>query len=303
MDAFLYFLCIAVALAVGGAVHAKISSDFEDVRTEAKRMRQEEQQAAALSLADKLTALSPLDEPRRERLDLMCERAGYRFDGTTWNGICVMALIGGAVAALFTLLFVGSGATKVALMAVCVAAGWGIPRLAIENAGRNRSRKIEHGMAGALELLSVTVKAGYPLERGIKLLGRELDGPVGEEFARVDTDVNYLNMPIERSLRRMADRCDSYTVSSFANAVINAVQQGTAISRVLEAQAHTAREERFNDLLVEINKIPTKMVPVMYFLFMPAIIVLALAPPIYNTAMTFTDIDFGYTASATSSIR
>lgn len=293
MDLALYFLVVIFGLFCGGVASAKINADFKDIREEAKKMRQQEQADAALGWADRLTALSPMDSKKKERYDILCERAGYAFDGTTWNGIEVMSVLAGALAAVFTLLFLGDGSGKIMLMILCVAAGIGIPKLVIHNAGKNRSREIQSGMASALELLSVTVKAGYPLERGIKLLGTELDGPIGEEFARVDADVNYLGMPLERSLTRMAERCNSYTVSSFTTAIINAVAQGTAVSRVLENQAHTAREERYNEMLVRINKIPTKMVPVMYFLFMPAIMLVAMVPPIYNAVGTLAGINFG----------
>ena len=134
------------------------------------------------------------------------------------------------------------------------------------------------------------MRSGYTLERGIRLVGSRTKGALASEFKRIDQEMNLLNMPLGTSLKRMKDRCDVPCVTYFANAMIQANKQGTSIGRTLNSQAIAARNQYYADVLVAINELPNKMVPVIFIIFFPIIIVLATAPVIYNAAQQFMSI-------------
>lgn len=230
----------------------------------------------------KLSRIKPLDA---EALRTDLTRAGIRIEATTWRGIQIACITAGALFGVATLMQEIDGPH---LLFSLTLTGLGIfgPKLVLASLARDRQRKIESTMASTLELLSITVRSGYPLERGMRLVSTTISGPIAEEFKQVDADINLLGMSLERALKRLGDRCRTPSVSSFCAALIQASQQGTSVSRVLDSQAKLARNEHYAALQEQVNKLPAKLVaPV--FAIMMLVIVIALVPPIYETVQVF----------------
>lgn len=236
---------------------------------------------AALRRAGEM-AQPPEEEESKTRRELM--RAGLRIDPLTWRGIQASALLAAFALGALALLFAQPDFPFVLAVAGLVPLlGLGAPKLYLASRARERRNKLRAALPSTLELLNTAMRAGYSLERGIKLVGTATTGPLAQEFRRVDQEVNLLSMPLDKALLRMKDRCDTPCISSFVNAMVQAHQQGTSMSRALNAQARAARAQHFSDTLVLINQLPNKMVPVIFLFFFPIIIVLAVAPVIYNT--------------------
>ena len=218
-------------------------------------------------------------------------RAGMNMDSLTWNGVCIICLlIFVSIGICFAILV----SKTIAVSLICVVAGTltGLfaPQLYLAGKKRKRDKEIAVALPSALELLNTAVHAGYPLERGIRLVGKSTTGVLSQEFQRIDKEINYLNMPLDKSFERLKDRCDTPGVTYFANAMIQAYRQGTSISRLLDAQAKAARNEYYTDVLVQINQLPNKMIPVIFVVFFPIIIVLSVAPVVYNAVVQFMSI-------------
>ena len=75
--------------------------------------------------------------------------------------------------------------------------------------------------------------AGHGLASGMNLVAEEMTGPIAQEFARVFYEQN-LGVPVELSLRGMADRVPSMDVRFFVTAIV--IQRGTGgdLAEVLE---------------------------------------------------------------------
>ena len=131
-----------------------------------------------------------------------------------------------------------------------------------------------------LELLALSVKAGYPLSHGIKLVGKVGTGELAKEFRTVDADVNLLGMDIDRALDRMKSRCGSDSVAAFCSAVIQAQRQGTSVTRILGAQAKLARNEQYAKTMQKINSLSNKMTPIVILVFIPLVVAIVLVPSI-----------------------
>ena len=226
-------------------------------------------------------------------------QAGLHIDLSTWRGIQVVSA---GIGVLFGVAMITSqlDAAHIFLGAIICFLGIAGPNLVLTSLVRDRKNKIKSTLASTLELLSITVKSGYPLERGLRLVGQTAQGPLADEFRQVDTDVNLLGMSLERALKRMSKRCDTPAVSSFTTALIQAAKQGTSVSRVLDAQARIARNEHYADLQEKVNKLPAKLV-VPIFGIMMLIIVIALVPPVYDTVLLFTSAYGGYESSGGTS--
>jgi tight adherence protein B len=98
---------------------------------------------------------------------------------------------------------------------------------------RKRVQQFVAAMPEAVELMSRALRAGHGLASGMNLVAEEMKGPVAQEFARVFYEQN-LGVPIEASLRGMAERVPSMDIRFFVTAVI--IQRGTGgdLAEVLE---------------------------------------------------------------------
>lgn len=212
-------------------------------------------------------------------------QAGLHMELSTWRGLQIASLAAGVLLAAAALV---QGPSTGHLLAAALAAGLGAaaPQLLLSSLTRDRQAHIRKSMASNLELLSITVRSGYPLERGLKLVANSSSGPLSEEFKQVDADINLLGMSMERSLGRMAQRCNVPEVSAFCSALIQASRQGTSITRVLDSQARLARAEHYAALQEKVNKLPAKLVAPIFGIMM-LIIVIALVPPVYQTVLLF----------------
>ncbi len=248
-------------------------------RQRAARQRQAE------SLMGRVGDFAPVKPADSEGLRDKLARAGIHMEPSVWRGIQIICIATGFLLGI-AMLAQGADAGHILFAIVFVALGAGGPSLTLISLARDRQAKIASSMATTLELLSITVRSGYPLERGMRLVATTSQGPLADEFKQVDADMNLLGMSLERALKRMDNRCKIPAVSSFCTSLIQAAKQGTSISRVLDAQARLARNEHYAVMQERVNKLPAKLVAPIFGIMM-LIIVIALVPPIYETVLVF----------------
>lgn len=289
---------LLVSFALAATCHALLISRFQvhqasfAEKMEAAIAGRAEKEPLWLKIASSLSGIVPLKRDAKKDLADRLGKAGLSIDPETWHGLRLTVPFFGLIGA-FALTAVLSGITGslvygIACGAVILACAVAGPELYLRDKTKKRRFQIEAEMAADLEMLSITVRAGYPLTRGFQLIGNKTEGALSEEFRRVDSDINRLGMDSERALNRMRARSTSQMLNSFAISVIHALRQGTSISRTLEAQAKLALNEHYNRAMVQVNKLPGKMTPIIFLCFLPSIVVLALAPMIANAIGAFT---------------
>ena len=96
-------------------------------------------------------------------------------------------------------------------------------------------------MPEAVELISRALRAGHGLASGLHLVAEEMKGPIADEFNRVFEEQN-LGMPIELSLRNMADRIPVMDVRFFVIAVIIQRATGGDLAEVLDKIGRLIRQ-------------------------------------------------------------
>lgn len=286
----MFLVVIAIALLAGLGTRIIVIKQFAGTEVEITGRqvvgkKQAISQARLVQSVDKLGQLSSIKPLDAENLRGKLAQAGLHIEVSTWRGIQIASACAGTLFGVAMLLQQLDGPH---LLFCLLAASLGClgPELLIASLARDRRRQIEASMASTLELLSITVRSGYPLERSLRLVSTTISGPLSDEFRQVDADVNLLGMSMERALGRMGDRCQTPAVSSFCSALAQATQQGTSISRVLDAQAKLSRSEHYATLQEQVNKLPAKLVAPIFGIMM-LIIVIALVPPIYETLQVF----------------
>ncbi|WP_347246629.1 type II secretion system F family protein [Thermogutta sp.] len=96
----------------------------------------------------------------------------------------------------------------------------------------------------ALDMLARSLRAGQSLASGFGLVAREVPAPLGKEFGRVFDEQN-LGVPLEESLRDLADRIPNMDLKFFATAVVLQRQTGGDLAEILDRISSLIRE-RFN---------------------------------------------------------
>lgn len=285
-----YAIALVAALAVGFGVSAALRSRNTDSAAEeyarqlelADRGKLEDGRKGALAqMSEAVGRLVPLSKGDADAYRTRLLRAGIKTDPDAWHGGEVLAVFALAVVGLIAGGSYEGAAPKVAGLALGALAGWGLPRLYLRSATKARRGKIEADLPDVLDLLAINVQAGSTLARGIKQVSLRFQGPLAEEFAQVDRDVNLFNMSMGDAVQRMSGRCGSPQVSVFCSALVQSVRQGANIEPTLKNQAEIARKQRIDATEEKIGRLAVHATPVM-LLFVLASLAAALVPIIYT---------------------
>ncbi len=106
---------------------------------------------------------------------------------------------------------------------------------------KKRIRLFVVAMPEAVELISRSLRAGHGLAAGLHLVAEEMKGPIADEFNRVFEEQN-LGIPIELSLRNMADRIPVMDVRFFVIAVVIQRATGGDLAEVLDKIGRLIRQ-------------------------------------------------------------
>ena len=153
------------------------------------------------------------------------------------SGLLVASLLG---ALLFGL--VGSTLVGHALATgACALVGLVVPLAVLRQRRVTRLGKVEEHFPEALDLLSRAVRAGHAFSAGLKMIGDELDDPVGPEFSKTFDEQNY-GLPLRDALEHMAGRVPSLDVRFFVTAVLIQHETGGNLAEILDNLARVMRE-------------------------------------------------------------
>src|SRR5512135_3817533 len=116
-----------------------------------------------------------------------------------------------------------------------------MPFLWLLHRKRRRIKRFLDAMPEAVELISRALRAGHGLASGLHLVAEEMKGPIADEFGRVFEEQN-LGIPIEISLRLMADRIPAMDVRFFVVAVVIQRATGGDLAEVLDKIGRLIRQ-------------------------------------------------------------
>ena len=172
--------------------------------------------------------------PNPENLNLLYEQADVSL---TFNSFMAL-VIGLAVLGLLVGFFFGLPIYAVPLGAAFLAA---LPFLWLLKRKQKRIKQFVAAMPEAVELISRALRAGHGLASGLRLVAEEMTGPIADEFNRVFEEQN-LGIPIELSLRNLADRIPVMDVRFFAIAIIIQRATGGDLAEVLDKIGRLIRQ-------------------------------------------------------------
>jgi tight adherence protein B len=144
-----------------------------------------------------------------------------------------MALVGGVLA--FAIRIVPLLVPLVALIMGVLPLMWVLFR---------RKKRLKHFAAQlpeAMEMIARTLRSGQSLGFGISLVATEMGQPIAGEFNRVFEEQN-LGLPMEQSLKELADRIPNLDLKFFVTAVILQRQTGGDLAEILDKIGSLVRD-------------------------------------------------------------
>ena len=200
-----------------------------------------------------------------------------------WLGIKAIGAIVGAI--LFFLIFAVLNPLKLPLPIGIVMAliggafGYTIPEFWLGGRVKKRQKAILLMIPDALDLLTISVRAGLGFDAALGKVVEKLQGPLSDEFRRALAEVR-VGKARRDALRDIVPRTEVVPLTNFIGAIIQAEQLGVSISKVLQVQSEQLRIERRQRAEEQAAKAPIKMLFPLVGCIFPSLFIVILGPAI-----------------------
>jgi tight adherence protein C len=200
-----------------------------------------------------------------------------------WLGIKAIGTIVGAI--IFFLLFVVVGLMGLPflfgmlLTAVGGLVGYTVPEFWLGGRVKKRQKAILLLIPDALDLLTISVRAGLGFDAALGKVVEKLPGPLSDEFRRALAEVR-VGKARRDALRDIVPRTEVVPLTNFIGAIIQAEQLGVSISKVLQVQSEQLRIERRQRAEEQAAKAPIKMLFPLVGCIFPSLFIVILGPAI-----------------------
>lgn len=146
-----------------------------------------------------------------------------------------------------------------------------------------RQKLLVKALPDAVDLIVTTVEAGLAIDAALAEVGRETDGPLGEEL-RLTVRETTLGRSRRDALQRLIERTQVPELKTFVQSLIQAEQSGIPIGQVLRTQADQVRLKKRQRAEAQAQRAPVKMVVVLVTLVLPSMLLLVMGPAIMRMA-------------------
>jgi tight adherence protein B len=161
-------------------------------------------------------------------------RAGLNITPPEYLLIRILAVALGALVGLFRF---GFSIGPVILGVV----GFIVPPLALAYLQRRRLQQFNEQLGSMLQLLSNSLKTGYPIDRALETVAAKSQPPVSSEFERVTTEVT-LGTSVEDALSALLLRINSPDLEFIVTAILLHIRVGGNLAEVLDNISDTLRD-------------------------------------------------------------
>ncbi|MEO8463057.1 MAG: type II secretion system F family protein [Chloroflexota bacterium] len=217
-----------------------------------------------------------------ERTEKRLAMAGNPGDmrSADWLGIkAIVAAVFGAVMFVFFGLLGGNILSGIALGVLGLGIGYIAPEFWLSGRVKKRQKGILLQIPDALDLLTISVRAGLGFDAALAKVVEKLQGPLIDEFRRALAEVRVGKVRRD-ALRDIVPRTDVLPLTNFIGAIVQAEQLGVSISKVLQVQSEQLRIERRQRAEEQAAKAPIKMLFPLVGCIFPSLFIVILGPAI-----------------------
>ena len=217
-----------------------------------------------------------------ERTEKRLAQAGNPGDMKVADWLGIKAIGTGVAAGVMFILFgVLAGNITQGLLLGLLGAGIGYigPEFWLGRRVRGRQKGILLQIPDALDLLTISVRAGLGFDAALGKCVEKMKGPLIDEFRRALAEVR-VGKARREALRDIVPRTEVQPLTNFIGAIIQAEQLGVSISKVLQVQSEQLRIERRQRAEEQAAKAPIKMLFPLVGCIFPSLFVVILGPAI-----------------------
>jgi tight adherence protein C len=215
-----------------------------------------------------------------ERTEKRLAQAGSPGDMKVADWLGIKAIGAGVGAGVMFLLIgiLGKNIGQGVLMAL-IGAGIGYigPEFWLGGRVKKRQKAILIQLPDALDLLTISVRAGLGFDAALGKVVEKMKGPLVDEFRRALAEVR-VGKARREALRDIIPRTEVQPLNNFIGAIIQAEQLGVSISKVLQVQSEQLRIERRQRAEEQAAQAPIKMLFPLVGCIFPSLFVVILGP-------------------------
>jgi len=180
-----------------------------------------------------------------------------------------------------------TGARALAAVPLGAVIGWRAALAFHLRSARAAAKEVQRALPFALDRMSTCLLAGMSVERALRVVAPGTPGLLGEAFA---DGLKALDVGMTRSqaYRKIADRSGADDVRRLMSALARAERFGTSVSETLVAYAAELRSHARAAAEAEARTAPVKLIFPLVFCFLPAFVVLTIAPIAISAVRTLT---------------
>lgn len=223
---------------------------------------------------------------RRKSLNNLITKSGnpWKLNVEEFLGLQIALAVGGFLVSIL-LISTGMIPTLIPPLVLVIffsAVGYLLPYSKYNTERQARTKAIERELPEALDLLTITLRAGQPFEFALEGVQQQLpESLLKTELGKVVVELQ-AGVTLETSLRNLTKRFDSEDLESFTKAVTQATQLGSDVSVTLRQQADYVRanyEARLQRMIARLNT--TLFIP-LALTMLPAFMLIFIAPTMYQ---------------------
>ena len=178
------------------------------------------------------------------------------------------------------------GLAAIAAAPLFAAAGWRLPDLRLARRARDDHDAIRAALPDALDLLAACTLAGMSLDRALRTVAPDVDGPLG---AALRDALRALDVGMQRdaAYQVLTERAPVPEVRSLVRAIERAERYGISVAATLVAQAREMRSRRRAAVEEAARAAEVKMLFPLVACFLPAFVLLTVAPVVISALRSF----------------
>lgn len=185
---------------------------------------------------------------KRERKARLTLSARMLHAGLTPNvtKFWIFSAIGGAIAFFLPLLLLQHMSVLIRLAVAagaCFVATYGLPRWVLGYMAAGRQKKFTEEFPNAMDILVRGIKSGLPVHDGLKIIAKESQPPLGEEFQRVVENVG-VGMSLEGALEKMSERMPAPELRFFTIVIAIQAKTGGNLAEALNNLSNVLRARK-----------------------------------------------------------
>ena len=215
--------------------------------------------------------------------------AGYRSDraAAVFNGCKIVGAIALAIVAYFVRTHITeNGILGIVLIIAGGGAGFFLPTFMLDVLIDRRRERLRMSLPDALDLMVVCVEAGLGLDQALRVVSRELQITHRE----LSEELGLLSLEMRAGTKRadafahLANRTGETEIKKLVAVLIQTDRFGTSVAEALRTHSDFMRVRRRQEAEEKANKIGVKLIFPIFFLIMPATMIVAAGPGVLMIA-------------------